>query len=59
MLFQLIYFVSVLHDGGWKEKSQIVGGLSPKSQPLQTDGNPIQELARISHELFKSNCVIP
>jgi len=46
MLFQLIHFVFVLQDGGMKEKSPIVGGLSPKSQSLQTDGNPIQELVR-------------
>jgi len=41
MLFQLIHFVSVIQDGGRKANSPIVGGLSPKSQPLQTDVNPL------------------
>jgi len=31
MLLILILFVSVLQDGGRKDKSPIVGGLSPKS----------------------------
>jgi len=30
MLFQLIHFVSVLQDGGTKEKSPIIDGLSPR-----------------------------
>jgi len=41
MLFQLIQFVSVLQDGGRKENSPVVCGLSPKSQPLHTDVNPL------------------
>ena len=41
MLFQLIHIVSVLQDDGRKENSPIVGGLSPKSQPLQIDVNPL------------------
>jgi len=49
----------MLQNGGRKDKSLIVGGLSPKSQPLQTGVNPLQELARISHELFDTTCVIP
>jgi len=47
----------VLHCGR-KDKSSIVGGLSPKSQPLQTNVNPLHELAKISHELFNTTCTI-
>jgi len=38
----------------------LVGDLSPEqSQPLQTNVNPIQELVKVSHELFESTCDIP
>jgi len=50
--------LSCLQSRGRKEKSPI-GGLSPESQPLQKIVNPIQELARVSHDLFESVCTIP
>jgi len=49
----------MLQDDDRKDKSLIIGGLSPKSQPLQRGVNRLQKLARISHELFDTTCAIP
>jgi len=59
MLFELIHFVSMLQGGGTKDKSPVLGDVSPGPQPLRIDVNPLQELARIFAELFWSPCLIP
>jgi len=58
MSFALIHIVSVLQGSGRKDKSPILDDVSP-GQPLRTDVNPLQELARISIELFGSPSLIP
>ena len=40
MSFELIHIVSVLQDGRRKDKSPVLGDVSP-SQPLHTDVNPL------------------
>jgi len=59
MSFEFIHFVSVLQDGGRKDKFLVLGDVSPGPQPLRTNVNPLQELARISTELFGSLSLIP
>jgi len=58
MLFELIHFVYVLQDRGSKEKSP-ADDLSPRSPPLESKVNLLQELTRILHELFNNPVQIP
>jgi len=58
LLFELIYFVYVLQDRGTKDKSP-VDDLSPRSPPLESKVNPLQELTRVCYELFNNPLQIP
>ena len=44
-----------------RDKNASIGGhLSPQVQPqVQPYVNPIQELVRVSHQMFQESCVIP
>jgi len=53
MLFELIHFVDVLRDRGRKDKSP-ADNLSPRSSPLKSEVNPLQELTRVCYELFNN-----
>jgi len=56
--FRFILYICyyVLQDSGMRQKSPIGGDLSPQVQPYV---NQIQELVRISHQMFQDSCVIP
>jgi len=48
----------VLQDRGRKEKS-LADDLSPRSPPLESEVNPLQEFTRVCYELFNNPLQIP
>jgi len=57
MLFELIHFVYVLQDCRRKEKSP-ADDLSPRSPPLESEVNPLQELTHVCYKLFNNHLQI-